>query len=245
MIHLWKSSRDEVDEKELHYIVKDVIKRYNSVFIHVFKTNYKDFASEYNRLYPLSVQAINPAGIEVTDLSDNTDMDIPDTALHAKLNYYFPRNNNNSNNNQQLLLTQDANTVTTAGSTIASSDTNDVDGSVTEIPMEHTLYEGEVFKLIRILKDVFVHSWTNEETSICNKMMEAKMTKFSKLHLLTKATDEASEIIANEPSADMLQFQEIIDKKVEENTKKLTKDFENKLQQLLRNNNHTNHTKKT
>jgi hypothetical protein len=46
------------------------------------------------------------------------------------------------------------------------------------------------------------------------------MAKIIKTNMSAKATDKAAAIVASEPVADMLQLNELIEKKVEEKTKK-------------------------
>jgi hypothetical protein len=232
MMYLWKTINDDIIEKDIHHIIHDIIQRDDSLLLYVFKAKYKDFVTAYNTVYPLSLGIITQADTNNTNNEFSDDIEIPRHALQATIDQYFP--GNNRTNNQQLLSTQDTQTVTTAASTQASL--NDDDDGVEVIMQYHPLHEADLCKLTRILKDVYVHSWSTELKNIENRLLEAKMTKFTKARLLTKATDEAAEIVANEPAASMQQLDEIINKKVEAKTKQLTKEFQSKLQHIMRTN---------
>jgi hypothetical protein len=234
MIYLWKTNNDEIIEQDIHHIVQDIIKRDDSLLLYTFNAKHNEFITSYTTVYPLSTEIMNESANNNNNNNNglSADIDIPPHALQATLDHYFPANNQQQN--QQLLNTQDTHTVTTAASTQASL--KDDDDFIEEIMQYHPLNESDLVKLIRILKDVYVHSWSTEQKNIENKLLEAKMTKFTKLKLLTKATDEAAEIVANEPAASMAQLEEIINKKVEEKTKQITKDFQRKIQQITRNN---------
>jgi hypothetical protein len=73
-----------------------------------------------------------------------------------------------------VLHTQDTATITTANSTATSTQVEDQQ-TYKEIPILHSLLDGNVTKWTHILKDVFVHSWSNEKQRIEDKSLEAKM----------------------------------------------------------------------
>jgi hypothetical protein len=238
MIYLWKTDNDEINEGEVHYIIKDLIERDSVILLHSFNNDRTDFITNYNIIYPLAANIIT-----LNNDDDDIDIDeVPAIAVHNTLDQYFPRANNTQANNQ-LLSTQDSTTVTTAGLTASTTQdsvsqndtTDDTENLQYEVlQINHPLLESEVLRLLRILRDVFVASWTNEQKKIENKQLEVKMARFAKMNLISNATDEAAAIVANEPAANMVQLNELIEKKVEEKTKKITKELQSALQQLKR-----------
>jgi hypothetical protein len=257
MIYHWKTDTDETNEAEIHHLIKELIKKDSSLLTYAFNSNYGQFATQYNIVYPLSSNIINPAGINIEATAATANVP-PAAVIREGLDRYFPRttvphnnndtnnninsnnntNNNvtvNNNNNHQILHTQDTATVTTLATTASTQDDMLEDDDEFEIiPSHHLLHETEVQRLLRILKDAFVTSWSNEQRRMENKTIELKMAKYVKTQLTTKATDEAAAIVANEPAAEMKLLHEIIDKKVNEHTKKLQKELQTTKQQLQR-----------
>jgi hypothetical protein len=215
MIYLWKTDIEEPSEAEIHHVIKELIIKDTTLLTHVFNSKYKDFATRYNVLYPLSVDIINPAGINVTTINGNELNEVPDQEMQATMDQYFPRAVlPTATNNQQLLSTQDSATVTTLANT--DTQTDEMDDDYELIPTHHHLHESDLLKLLRILKEVFVASWSTELRKINNRLIELKMAKFIKTTSITTATDAAAAVVANEPAADMQQLNELIEKKVEE-----------------------------
>jgi hypothetical protein len=234
MIYVWKTDKDDNNEAEIHHLLKDIINKDATILTHVFNNNYNEFATQYNIIYPLSTNIINPAGIN-TPVDEIENNELPDALLRETMEQYFPRRGSTNAANQQL-HTQDTATVTTVATTTASTqDYMDDDEDIYETqPTHHLLHDVEVMRLLRILKDVFVTSWSTERHNMENKAAEVKITKYIKTQLITKATDEAAAIVEQEPAADMKQLQEIINKQINEHTKKLQKELQTTKQQLQR-----------
>jgi hypothetical protein len=249
MMQLWKTKYLEVVEGEVHHIVKHILTIDNSLLMHVFNCNYTEFAQQYNKEYPLSVTIISTVNININNNNNDDsmlDVDIddnvgPQTQVQRTMVQYLRRSPRS-----EPLTTQDSYTNTTASLTGTSiddqTDTQTVDSDNDDYavaPTTHTLHINDIVLLTRILKDIFVHSWTNEQKKIEDKLLAIKMTKFGKMTLTAKATNEAAAIVANEPSADMKLIEELIDKKVSEKTKKLQMELNATKQQLQRNQNNT------
>jgi hypothetical protein len=174
MIYLWKVNTEDVDEAKIHHVVKDIIRKDNTLLTHVFTTRYKDFATKYNTVYPLSVGILNPAGIDVNANSENDIDDIPINDLHGTLDQYFPRVNiataAASTNSQELLNTQETTTVTTVA--LTETTTQDMDEDDYEIlPTHHELPDAEISRLVRILKEVFVTNWSTKQRKLEQKLV--------------------------------------------------------------------------
>jgi hypothetical protein len=165
----------------------------------------------------------------------------PQTQLQRTLDQYIRRSPLS-----ETLATQDSYTHATSSITGTTTDdhtdtqTVDSNNDYEVAPTNYTLHIHDIVLLTRILKDIFVHSWTNEQKKYEEKLMKVKMTKFSKMALTTKSTDEAAAIVANEPSADMKLIEELIEKKVNEKTKKLQMELNATKQKLQRQQNSTN-----
>jgi hypothetical protein len=230
MVYFWKTNTEDTNEAEIHHLIRELIKKDSTLLMFVFNSNYGKFATQYNIVYPLSKNIINPAGIDITnDNAEATEI------LPEGLDRYFPRASIDNNNNQPLLNTQDTATVTTLATTTASTqDDMDDDEDYEVVPTNHQLHDVETTRLLRILKDVFVASWSNEKRRLENQAVEIKMAKYIKMQLTLKATDDAAALVANEPAADMKQLNELIEKKVHEHTKKLQKELDSTKQQLQR-----------
>jgi hypothetical protein len=215
MIYIWKTDNEDIIEAEIHHLIKDIIKKDSTVLTHVFNSNYGQFATQYNTVYPLSANIINPAGTNI-NIDDLDNEELPAAILRQGLDRYFPPATTTTVATQQL-HTQDSATATTLATTTASNqdDMDDIEEIYEVLPTHHSLHNTELMRIpvVRILKDVFVTSWSNEIRRLETKATEIKMAKYIKTQLVTKATDEAAAIVANEPAADMKQLQEIIEKK--------------------------------
>jgi hypothetical protein len=243
MMQLWKTSYEDVVEGEVHHIIKQIINMDNSLLMHVFDCKYESFIQEYTKLYPLSITIFtenNTLDDSMDDISIN-EIEIPPASQRTMDEFLV------TTTQTEPLTTQDNGTHTTASLTTTEASEELINyrtrNSSTEYetaPTVHTLKIHDIVTLTRILKDIFVHSWSNEKTKLENKLLTIKMAKFSKMTLTAKATDDAAAIVANEPSADMKLIEELINKKVNERTKKLQNDLNETKQRLNRQNNNSN-----
>jgi hypothetical protein len=131
--------------------------------------------------------------------------------------------------------TQNTNNTTNSNDTENNdNDEDDIPEDIEIITPTHPLRQDDVYLINIIAKDIFVTSWTTEKKKLDNKATEIKMTKYVKLALLTKATDDAAAIVANEPTADMPQLSEIINKEVAKQTGQVQKELQKAVQQIKR-----------
>ena len=90
MMQLWKTNYEDINEGEVHNIVKDVFHNDTSLLLHVFNCKYDDFAAKYNIIYPLSTDIIKNNNSDAMDDTEfGTDIDIPPTALQQTLTLPF------------------------------------------------------------------------------------------------------------------------------------------------------------
>jgi hypothetical protein len=244
MMLLYHTDCDEINEMEVHHIIKELFNRDPTLLKHVFQNNNDLFTNRYRVLFPLSANVFH----HNDDMSDDGSAIVfpPEAAIQSTLDAYLTQNSVASISNDPLQTQTQTSiqhrTATTASLTVAS--TNDEttvpnDGDVLDVyeqlPTTHPLREHDLYALHRLIKDVFVNGWTQEIKNIKHKALSVKMAKFSKLALITKATDEAAAIVANEPAAEMQQLNDIINKKVAEETKKIKDDLNKTIQRLQRN----------
>jgi hypothetical protein len=244
MMLLYHTDCDEINEIEVHHIIKELIDRDPTLLKHVFESNHTLFINQYKILYPLSANAFS--NNEAMDDDSNSIIFPPADIVQQTLDSYLTQNSSASSSTDPL-LTQTSiqqHTATTSSLTQATTNSNttvqgnvDVQEVYEQLPTTHPLREHDLYALHRLIKDVFVNGWTQELNNIKHKALSVKMAKFSKLALITKATDEAAAIVANEPAAEMQQLNDIINKKVAEQTKKIKDDFNKAIQRLQRNSN--------
>jgi hypothetical protein len=244
MMLLYHTDCDETNELEVHHIIKELFNRDPTLLKHVFESNSALFINQYVVLYPLAANVFRSND----DMSDDGSAIVfpTEATIQQTLDAYLTQNSVASTSTEPL-QTQTSiqqRTATTASSTqaLTNDDTDepaddDVQEEYEQLPTTHPLREHDLYALHRLIKDVFVNGWTQELNNIKHKALSVKMAKFSKLALVTKATDEAAAIVANEPAAEMHQLNDIINKKVAEQTKKIKDDFNKAIQRLQRNNN--------
>jgi hypothetical protein len=206
---------DTIDERHIHSIIKELIENDNSHIFHVFNMDFNTFTQKYIAKYPSAEQIMDNTNTRMAD-DDNLFHNIK---LNNTLDQYFPRT---QDSNLTAITTVATTTIATAATTQNTNNTtnsNDTENNDDDIPEDieiitpmHPLRQDDVYLLNQIAKDIFVTSWTTEKKKLEDKAIETKMTKYVKLSLLTKATDEAASIVANEPTANMPQLTEIINK---------------------------------
>jgi hypothetical protein len=238
MIYLWKLNTDTIDERHIHSIIKEMIDTDNSHIFHVCNMDFHNFTQKYIAKYPLAEQVMDN-NTTMTD-DDNFTMN---TNIHNTLDQYFPRTQDSTLIENRTTTTAATTTVATTNTTQSPNNTtnttddvndDDIPNDIEVITPTHPLRQDDIYLLNRVAKDIFVTSWTTEKKKLEDKALEIKMTKYVKLALLTKATDEAAAIVANEPTADMPQLSELINKEVAKQTGQLQKELQKAVQQIQR-----------
>jgi hypothetical protein len=197
-----QNKKDELSDEETHTHVLEIVRKTQHCLQYSFTTGYDEFDLFYKNKYNLPMMSVELDDTTATDISVLTDGEEASLAFARSIGQ------------THTIITRDRSRSTTR-------------------PTPTLLLTVDNINIIRgILYNVFAKPWAAYIHEHDQRILNSMLTKYTTTVLATESTNEASAILANEPTADQKLLKDLIASEVS----KATKGLQSKLNTLAQSN---------